>query len=440
MDQTSPGIEWRRSLAWLAVLAPLFFVSYGWSNEVAASRGVTDSVVFAWEQHIPFVPWTIVPYWSIDLFYGLSFLMCRTPRSVDRHGLRLLSAQFVSVACFVLFPLHFSFERPPVDGVLGAMFGALSAFDQPYNQAPSLHISLLVILWYRFTLSLRGPWRLAAHLWALLIAVSVLTTYQHHFIDVPSGALVGLLCLWLWPESGASPLRRDVVASAAHVRIAAAYALGAALLAALATRGGAALVLAWPALSLLIVAFNYAWAGAAGFQKTDGRHSLAAKVLLAPHRWGARLNAWLWTRRQPAPSHVAGPVWLGRLPRRDELAASGFSAVCDLTAELAAPGGPVAYSGVPMLDLLPPDPARLQAAVCRIERDCRDGDKLLVCCALGYSRSAIAVAAWLQASGRAASFEEALALVRRARPQVVVRGATCPSAGLAPAINREFRR
>jgi protein-tyrosine phosphatase len=45
---------------------------------------------------------------------------------------------------------------------------------------------------------------------------------------------------------------------------------------------------------------------------------------------------------------------------------------------------------------------------------------VLVCCALGYSRSAAAVAAWLVATGRAAAALEAVEQVRRARPAAVL--------------------
>ena len=150
MNQTATGAKgpakapfWGRSLAWLMLLGPLFFLSYGFSNQLAAAKAVDHSIVFDWERHIPFLPWTIVPYWSIDLLYGLSFLLCRTRLEVDRHALRLLTAQIISVACFIAFPLHFAFERPQVDGFFGALFDALMDFDKPYNQAPSLHISLL---------------------------------------------------------------------------------------------------------------------------------------------------------------------------------------------------------------------------------------------------------------------------------------------------------
>ena len=34
--------------------------------------------------------------------------------------------------------------------MFGDLFAVLAAFDQPFNQAPSLHIALLVILWALF--------------------------------------------------------------------------------------------------------------------------------------------------------------------------------------------------------------------------------------------------------------------------------------------------
>jgi len=74
---TTASPLWGRSIAWLLFLGPFFFISYGFNNNLAAERGVTSTFVFDWERQIPFLPWTILPYWSIDLFYGLSFLLCR---------------------------------------------------------------------------------------------------------------------------------------------------------------------------------------------------------------------------------------------------------------------------------------------------------------------------------------------------------------------------
>jgi len=417
----APGILWSRSIGWLLFLGPFFFLSYGFANTMAARWQVSNTLVYEWERHIPFVPWTILPYWSIDLFYGLSFLLCRSALQVDRHALRLLTAQLLSVACFLAFPLRFSFPRPDADGLFGQLFDALAGFDLPYNQAPSLHISLLVILWVRFAAATRGPLRGLVDAWAALIAVSVLTTYQHHFIDLPSGALVGLLCLWLWPDEGPTPLSAARWTHSPERRRLAAYYLGGALAAAGlgALLGGGGLVFVWLGIALALVALSYALLGPAGFQKRNGRHALGAALLLAPYTLGAWINSRLWTRKFPAPGRIADGVWLGRLPDSRTMQAGGFHALLDLTAELPAPKGDWAYMQIPLLDLVPPDSARLEAAAAAIE-DLRQHGPVLVSCALGYSRSASAVAAWLLATGRAASVDAALTILQQARPRVVL--------------------
>src|SRR5688500_7624212 len=193
---------WRRATAWLIFLGPFFFATYGFANWLASRRDSVGVIVYSWERSIPFLPWTIVPYWSIDLLYAISLFICTTRREVDRHGQRLLFVQLASIAFFIAFPLRFSFDRPHADGVFGALFAALGAFDKPFNQAPSLHIGLLIVIWARFAAHVSSRWRWLLHGWMILIGVSILTTYQHHFIDLPTGVAVGLLAMWLLPDEG----------------------------------------------------------------------------------------------------------------------------------------------------------------------------------------------------------------------------------------------
>ncbi|MER9326968.1 phosphatase PAP2/dual specificity phosphatase family protein [Mesorhizobium sp. M0488] len=393
-----------RAALWLALLAPFFYLSYGFANWLASRRDHVGSIVFSWEHNIPFLAWTIVPYWSINLFYGLSLLLNDSRQGVDRLAGRYLAAQIVAVSCFILFPLAATFVRPETTGLPGFLFAVLGGFDKPFNQAPSLHIALLVIIWDHWRHRLGGLLPLW-HGWCFLIGVSVLTTWQHHFIDIPTGALLGFFALWLFPRDGKLPFSGARPTSNAKARrLALFYALGAVVALAGAWFGAllsaVALFLLWPALALAIVAFAYAGAGAKVFQKSAGGHVfLASRVLLWPYRLGARVNVAIWTHKlQPFVAVVDG-VFFGRLPTASE--ANGFGTVIDVAAELEKPAGAdCRWISFPMIDLLPPPVTIRQQAANALESARRDGT-VLVCCALGFQRSAGVVAEWLTATGRA---------------------------------------
>ena len=333
----------KTSLLKLALVGMLFYASYGLSNHYAASLAYVPEVAFAWERGIPFWAWTIVPYWSLNLMYAAAFFLCRNTREQNRYVARLVSAQIVATTCFMLFPLHFGWPKPPTDGLWGVMFDSLVAFDLPYNQSPSLHIALSIIVgafyWTRFP-----KIRLPILLWQSLIALSVLTTYQHHFIDVPTGALLGWLVLWVMPQHGVSPFRRpfgtqgrlktseasfcEAKTNAAgfreaktspatrsrEIKIAMLYLAGAVLSALPSFFGGAWLWMLWVSVSLSVVAFAYLTGNAAVFQKqADGRLSAAATVLLLPYLVGVRLNMAYWLCRKAKTAQVRDGVWIGSI-------------------------------------------------------------------------------------------------------------------------------
>ncbi|CAM3199078.1 phosphatase PAP2/dual specificity phosphatase family protein [Cupriavidus taiwanensis] len=421
-----PRRPWGLACLLLALAGVFFFSSYGFANWLASQRANVPSFYFAWERGIPFLPWTIVPYWSIDLLYGISFFVWRSRAALFTHVKRLVLAQLVSVACFIAFPLRFSFARPDADGLPGRLFTLLGGFDLPFNQAPSLHISLLVILWVAFAAHLRGGWRWLPHGWFALIGVSVLTTWQHHLIDVPTGALVGWLCVYLLPMQ--LPAAAAGVPDARTRQLSRRYGVGAvvALLCAVLAVGASvtlAFLLLWAALALACVARIYALAAPAWFQKDgDGTMAPGARWVLAPYLLGAFLNSRWWTRRAPQASAIAPGVWVGRFPTTSELRALGADAVLDLSAELprsaTAPG--LAYRCVPVLDLTVPTPQQIGQAVAQLDAWQRQGRRVLVSCALGYSRSALVAAAWLARRQRVRDAGTALAALRQHRPAVVL--------------------
>jgi hypothetical protein len=390
-----------RALGWLAFLTPFFYLTYNFANSAARRRAYVPALMFPWERRIPFVGWTILPYWCTNLFYAFSLAICRTREELDLHAKRLVTIQLFSIACFLAFPLRFSNKPPAVSGWVESLFTALRSFDQPYNQAPSLHVGIVWILWTRYRAHTAGRIRIGLAAWFVLMAVSTLTTWQHHFIDLPTGLWAGLLVTAALPE------RRN---AGPRVRLTLLYLAGAVLCtaAAFVLRGFGWLLL-WPGFALSMVAAAYwtrdpAWLG---------RPGSPAKLFLLPYTLGAWINSRLHTLGEPANNLLADSVWIGRAPSR--LDRRGMNSVVALAPEL-----PIRSDAhVAMLDLVPPTHEELDAAVRAIEK-LAGKRPTLVCCALGYSRSAVASAAWLIAAGRAADAADALQQVQRARTQVVV--------------------
>lgn len=188
----------------LVAVSVVFAAAYALANHLTGQRADVGQGVFDFERAIPFVPWTVVPYLSIIVLYACAFFV-GDRAALDRHAARVLINLTLSLVCYALFPLRFTFERPLPDGVYGPLFELLGAVDLPYNRAPSLHISMLLILWLRLMPSIPQRWRGVLQGWFVLIGASVLTTYQHHLIDIPAGLAVGAASVLLTlPAGGAA--------------------------------------------------------------------------------------------------------------------------------------------------------------------------------------------------------------------------------------------
>ena len=479
-------------LAALVVVAAIFYASYGATNALASARANVPEICFAWERAVPFWAWSIVPYWSLNLLYALGFFLCRDAGELARYVTQLLAAQMIATLFFIAFPLQMSWDKPAVSGFSGFLFSSLAAFDLPFNQAPSLHIILCVVVGAFYLRKARAVWLKAAFaLWFALIGLSVLTTYQHHFIDIPTGLAAGCLVLLIRPLDG-EPLRFAVVADAARYKWTALY-LGLAFLTLFAAIAGAKiwgawmLWLSWASLSFALVACGYAFLGAGVFAKNErGKHPAAAKALLFPYLCVARLNAIFWLRGRRLSDEILPELYLGSVKE-----AGKFDAVLDLAAEFERPGGAQIYASVPMLDMITPGADELKRGADELERlvkralcvgenlpqmaaklgsnfgaeaGCAHGrnfkfhrqadsranlqmrsatnesknaeagqifansneraaeqndKKVLICCALGYGRSASVLLAWLVIYG-GLGFDEALNLLKSRREKIAV--------------------
>ena len=404
----------------LAGLSIFFFTSYNLTNWYTANLSDVGSLFFSWESSIPLWPWTIVPYWSIDLMYGLAILLATSKQSLKILCLRLFSAQIICITCFLIFPLKFSFERPNLDGFLSLWFDVLMGFDKPFNQAPSLHITLLVILWQFYNCYFQSKFnQLLLHVWCFLIALSVLTTWQHHFFDVPTGLWAGCFCIWLWPENGMTPLKSKSYAK--QYTWSGIYFLLFLLSLSLAIYiGGIGLWLLWLAGAFVLVSANYLLFGATGFQKqANGHFPFAITILYLPYFAIMWLNSRLWTLKNKPADFIMDNVYLGRIASHNTLQTKRIVSIVDFCAELPIGQFNGYYSLIPVLDMTPLSIKQCQLAAETIDQFQKQGS-VLVCCALGYSRSATAVIAWLLLTKRAANVEDAITKVKTARCSVVI--------------------
>lgn len=190
----------------------------------------------------------------------------------------------------------------------------------------------------------------------------------------------------------------------------------------------------WPALSLGLVVLFYLGASM-GFNPgpwMKGDRAPWLQPVLLPYKCVAfALTVLMRQVRGPsvAPTKVIDGLWLGMRPFDPEarsLDEHTVHCIVDLCAEL----GPIARLRrapferleVPTLDRCPPEAREIERAVQWIAARREEGRSVYVHCAFGRGRSAMVCAAALIELGAASDPERAIALLRRARPSVSVRG------------------
>jgi hypothetical protein len=414
------GVKRSKALVISVGLSALFLIVYGGCNWITAHRANVGTLYFEWERNIPFVPFFILPYMSIDLFFVGAPFLCRTDRELSAFAKRISLAIIVAGICFLLFPLRFAFPRPHAHGWLGGLFDWFRGMDAPYNLLPSLHAAFMLILFDIYSRHTRGFARIAIMTWFVLIALSPLLTYQHHLIDIVGGFVVAGYCFYLFRcSTHAQPV-------VVNCRIGSYYAAGAAVLMVMAAIFWPwGVLLFWPATALGIVAIAYFRTGAIIFQKTEGKLPWSTRFVLAPCLLGQYLSLLYYRSQCRAWDKVTPQIWIGgKLGRRSAKKAlrSGVASVLDLSAEFseAKPFRKINYRNIPVLDLTAPTQGQLVEMSNFICNHSRNG-AVYVHCKIGYSRSAAAIAAYLLISREVKTAEEAFAMIRRVRPSVVIR-------------------
>lgn len=384
---------WYYRVLGLVILAPLFFIVYGWANNYTAKLNpiLIKEIVYNWEQYIPFIPSTILPYWSIDLLYGISLFLPMTFLAFRQHFLRLLVATPIAAVFFINFPLTFSTPKPIIDSIWNVFFVSLSEFDKPYNQAPSLHIILLVIIWQAFLPYFNKTGKYLWHFWSFLIGISVLTTFQHHFIDVPTGFFVGVFICYLFPFEKEIQWKfskpKSTKIGLKYLSVALMF-----LIASIFTSLPFQIVLWWFAFSFLMVSLGYLALNETVFQKkANGKFSFAANVVMFPYRFFSKLTRKYFFKTNNIETQVYENLYIGDYNSSKN---TSCDSVFDLCVEYEKANQKSNYINFPKIDLVPLSTKDLTEGIAILD-DLLKENKVLVHCALGMSRSSTLVIAWL---------------------------------------------
>jgi predicted protein tyrosine phosphatase len=362
---------------------------------------------------------------SMDLLFFMAAFLCASEKEISVFRRRVVFSILSAGALFLLVPLRLAWPaRPRAAGWFGnfveASCTAPFLMEYPHNLFPALHITLCLLVAAVYMRHTSGVMRVLFGVWFGLIACSTVLTWQHHVVDMLGGLALASCAVYLFSEDAAKDQRIT------ERRIGAYYAMGSAALLGLAIAGRPwSTLLLWPAAALAIVAAGYFGLGPGIFAKKHGRISASARIVLAPVLLGQYLSLAYYRRHCRAWDKVVPGLLIGRILTEGEartLVADGLAAVLDLSAEFSEQPAlrAVTYHNIAVLDLTAPNHQQLRDAAAFITQQMKHGN-VYVHCKIGYSRSAAAVGAYLLASGKAMSLEDAVERLRQVRPTLVIR-------------------
>ena len=179
--------------------AMLLGVVYRLVSEITLERSHFLTLLTPLDKIMPFIPETVIIYFSIYLFWLVPILS----REISlKYFWRIIIT--IAIAFLATFLGHLllpsSYPRPEISETAAQSNWAefmvkkfLHWVDPPNNTFPSSHVVTVIILMKMMFAKLgRWPYRLYCF-WGTLIMLSTLTVKQHYLIDVISAAIIAFL-------------------------------------------------------------------------------------------------------------------------------------------------------------------------------------------------------------------------------------------------------
>ncbi len=409
----------KEKIVWMLYLGVFFFLVYGLSNFIASQTAPHNSVYMEWEKNIPFISIFIIPYMSLDLLFISVFFAPYNRTELRTLALRIFALISFSTLIFIIIPLQFNFEKPEINS-FQTLFYFLK-LDKPFNQLPSLHISFSVIFFCSIKPKINS--NLAKYLilsWIILICLSTLFTFQHHFWDIPTGIIVGFLAVYFISPSK-SKLLFNSFSTPRSIKIAGYYLFAAVIISFITMLFGDinlfTIILTWLFASVLVVSIAYAFGFKHLIVKTNSKANFVQKIFFLPYFLGNHISLRIYQKKLKAYVKVKNNVYIGRylkIEEANQLLNKNIKKSLNLALEQQFM--PVFFdeTRLAFLDQTIQSPESLHKAVQHIESNL---DGIYIHCALGLSRTILVISAWLIYNGK--GLQEIYKILNEIQPNYV---------------------
>jgi hypothetical protein len=168
----------------------------------------------------------------------------------------------------------------------------------------------------------------------------------------------------------------------------------------------------WIGISLLVIGFGYLDLWATVFQKKeDGSFTFASRILHFPYRILTSVIRKLFFKTYELPQKITNNLYLGSFEMSKS---TNCDTIFDLCAEYNRVNYKVNnYESFPLIDLATPTIEELDLGVKKLDDLIQKNQTVFIHCALGLSRSATIVLAWLLFSKKVSTIQDAYAFFEK---------------------------
>ena len=403
----------------------VFSMVYNFSAWLTLQKKNVPSFTFDFEKNIPFLEWTIVPYMTSGILFCVVFFFCKSFEELKTLTKRMLFVTIFSGLIFIFLPLKFLLNKPEIENpVFKILFNFIKTWDSPFNQAPSLHISYALIFWTIFK-KFNSKWKIPLMIWLLLLGISTMTGFQHHFVDVISGILTAHLAFIVFPFKKSDFQFRNF--RVANVYFFSGWLVFFISLFLIKFSLILFLTLCWIALVMIVVGFQYQKNKVNFIKDKNGNISIFKKIFYFPYQL-VYLFFWKFFRKKKTPTEILPNVFVSsRLSKKDffEFKLHSKIIVYDLVAELEEVKmirRNSDYHFVPFLDVGNFDLSSTKNLVSEIStkiKNLNENQKILIHCTMGFGRSNV-IGILILKKRLSLNLKESIELMKTKNPHLIL--------------------